>query len=479
MTFIRMRRGRLALGAVLLAGLAILSPSRPAEAMTYEEERKLGRQVLEAIKKQGALVEDPAVNDYVNALGRKILKATGPQPFEYRFFVIDNDGVNAFAVPGGYIFLHSGTIASMESEGQLASIIAHEIAHVTSRHISQRMDANRALSFASLAGMIVGALVGGPIGTAVVAGSMGASVQAQLAYSRTDEREADIKGLDNLVAAGYDPRFMTEAFKVLIRNTWHAPKDIPTYLTTHPGLPERIAGIENMVAMHPGYGQVRGRGDDKAFQAARTRVMALTEESLTAKNHFAARLKKNSKDAWAYYGLALLHEKEQDYYKALSAMEQALKIEPANPSFLTDYGLIFFALKDFKNAMTPLSRAVVLRPNSVRALFNLGRAYEEMGVTRRAQSLYERAILQDPDHSECLYRLGVIYGRQGDLARAHLHTALHFSAEGKIDKTLYHLQKAKQNANSAPPDIQKRIDTAMEKAEKAKKKKKKKKRGAK
>ena len=449
----------------LLLALVLIWTHGPALALTYDEERELGKKVLEMVKKRSKMVEDPVVNAYLNELGQKIVKAAGPQPFDYHFFIVDNDVVNAFACPGGYVFIHSGLINALSSEGQLVSVLSHEIAHVTSRHVSELMDKSKTLSMATLAGMVVGALVGGPAGSALILGSMGAGIQAQLAYTRENEEEADIQGLDYMVAAGYDPRFAAESFDVLLRSTWHAPKDVPTYLTTHPGLSERVASVANLVATTPAYSQMRGRGDEKAFQSAKNRLLALTADPQRARNYFETELEKDPQNPWGHYGLGMLHQKEQDLDLAIQEFRRALELDPANASVMIDLGYVLMQKKDFREAMNVLSPAVVLRPHNARALFLLGRTYEELDVAVRALQLYERAALQDPENPDILYRLGMSYGRRGDLAKAHLNTGLSFLKQGQTEKALYHLRQAREKSGGVSPDIKRKIDNALAEAE--------------
>jgi len=454
--------GRLVSAAVVLS-LVCLSGS--AWALSYTEEKELGREVFNYIKRSMKIVDDPIVSNYINDLGRKILKATGPQPFDYQFFVLDSDVVNAFAAPAGYVFIHSGLITSMESEGQLAAIISHEIAHVTSRHLSERIAKTQRLSWATLAGILAGAFLGGDVGQAMMLGTMAGSVQMQLAYSRHDEREADVKGLTYLVESGYDPRFMMEAFQVMLRTAWSAPKDVPTYLTTHPGLSERISSVETAAASNPEYGGVRGRGDERAFQALKARLLALVGDAQRARNHFESLLRQDPDDALGHYGLAVLYQQEQNFNQSLSEFNLALKTQPANPTILTDLGNLLFQKKDFSQAMEVLNKVVVIRPYSVQALYFLGRVYEEQGRPEKAEEFYKRVLFLNPDHADVLYRMGLIYGRQGDLARAHLHTGLSFKVQGEYKKALFHFRKAKENAASAPLVIKERIDKALAETE--------------
>ena len=318
---------------MLLTIWTVLMPARLAMALTIEEERELGRQSYEQIRRTMNLVEDPSVTAYINGIGQKIVKVTDNRYFDYRFFVIDNDTLNAFAVPGGYVFIHSGLITTLKSEAQLAAIIGHEIAHVTSRHIAQRFDQSRNLSLAALGGVLAGIFIGGPGGQALMMGSMAGSVQAQLAYSREDEREADFKGLDYLVRAGYDPRAAYQSFEILLQNQWQDTTKTPTYLTTHPGLSERIGAVQRAVDTNPAYQEVRNQGDEKAFQAIQVKMLALSADTQRAFNRFSAALKENPRDAMSHYGLALLYQQQQNLDKAIQEFQQALENSTGQSEF--------------------------------------------------------------------------------------------------------------------------------------------------
>ena len=215
------------------------------------------------------------------------------------------------------------------------------------------------------------------------------------------------------------------------------------------------------MAAHSGYQSVHGRGDEKAFQAVKVRVMALLADPKRARNYFEAMRRKNPDNALVHYGLAMLYQQQQNFDLAEREFRSALKADPANPGILSDLGTMLFQKKDFPGAMNVLSRAVVLRPNMVQALYMLARTYEEQGFTDRAKKLYARVLVQNPHHPDALYKMGLIYGRQGDLARAHLHTGLYFQTQGQDKKALFHFKKAQEKAGSAPPPVKTRIETAI------------------
>ncbi|MBW1710458.1 MAG: M48 family metalloprotease [Deltaproteobacteria bacterium] len=454
----------------ILIFLILVSIPRPAFSLTYEEERELGRQFFNYIKKNMRLINDPDIVNYIDGLGQKILEGIGPQPFEYRFFIVDQEVINAFAAPAGYVFINSGLIMAFESEGQLAAILSHEIAHVTSRHLAERLQRSKKLSLVTLGAVMAGIFIGGQVGTALIFGSTAASMQAQLKYTREDEREADNSGLEYLVKAGYDPFFMLNSFQTLLQTQWQGPSDIPTYLTTHPSLDERMSSVEVLVATHSEYGKVKGRGDDQSFEAIKAKIVARYGDPVYAKNYFKDLLKKDHTAGLAHYGLAQLYQKQQNYDSAISEFKLALEKEPANTEVLTDFGALLFQRGNYPEASNTLGRAIILKPDSPRTLFYLARTYQEQGHLKQSKKLFVKLLAKNPDHVQGLYNLGLVYSRLNELARAHLNTGLYFKVTDKPSKALYHLKKAQKHASAKSPEVKKRIEQAIKEIKEKEKK---------
>ncbi len=458
---------------ILLAAisLSLLLPPRTAFSLSYEEERELGRQFFNYIKKTNKLITDEDIVDYINALGQKIVKAAGPQHFKFRFFVIDQEIINAFAAPAGYVFVNSGLIMAFESEGQLAAILSHEIAHVTSRHISEKLQRAKMLNLATLGAIMAGIFIGGKAAPALIIGSTAASMQAELKYSREDETEADSKGLRYLVKAGYAPDFMLQAFHILAQNQWQGASDVPDYLSTHPALHERISTIEILTVSHPQYGKIKGRGDEQAFRAFKAKIVARYGDQLRAQNYFKGLLKKEQTVGLAHYGLALFYQKQQKFNLAVDEFKLALKKDPANAEFLTDFGALLFKQGNYREAADMLGRAIIFKPDYKQALFFLARTYQEQGQLDRSKQLFQKLLAKDPDHAQGLYNLGLVYGRLNELARAHFNTGLYFKVTDKPRKALYHLEKARKYAATESPKLKNRIDQIIKEIKEEQKKK--------
>lgn len=213
------------------------------------EEQLLGEEIMSQIRADSAYLNDAETLDYLNHLGYRLVSVSKSHTYNFFFFPIIDHSLNAFALPGGFIAVHSGLFVAAQSESELAGVIGHEIGHVSQRHIARMIDQQRhsaALTIGSLLLAILAARAGGgQAATAVAMGSQAAMIQNQLGFSRSAEREADRVGLTSLVNAGFDPKGMENFFARLHKNNRYYEAAAPEYLSTHPLTVERISDMEN------------------------------------------------------------------------------------------------------------------------------------------------------------------------------------------------------------------------------------------
>ncbi len=245
------------------------SPSRPsprkpvrlpemgASAQAYlssEQERALGEAFMRTLRRSLHLVEDPEIANYLENLGYRLVARSEYSGREFHFFVVNSQVINAFAGPGGHIGVHSGLIALTESEGELASVLAHEIAHVTQRHIARAVEATRQMSLPMAAAIIAAVLLGAQdaqLGSAALAAASAGSIQRQINFTRSNEREADRIGLQILASAGYDPRDMPRFFQRMLRASGLPENPLFEFLRTHPLTTARIADTRSRAEQYP------------------------------------------------------------------------------------------------------------------------------------------------------------------------------------------------------------------------------------
>jgi predicted Zn-dependent protease len=220
----------------------------PAQAtFTPAQEKRVGENIMREIRADATYHDDAEVTDYINRVGNRLVTRGTTTRQEFEFFMMRDPQINAFALPGGYIGVHTGLLLAAQSESELAGVMAHEIAHVTQRHIARmvtQQQGNQWLSLAALAVAILAARSNSQVGEAAVAFGQAAIIQSQLNFSRDYEREADRVGLQLLDKAGFDPRGMEAFFERLQRAT-RFYEGAPSYLRTHPLTHERIADIQN------------------------------------------------------------------------------------------------------------------------------------------------------------------------------------------------------------------------------------------
>ena len=453
----------------LVLSLVFLLLASPAlSLMSHEEEGKLGRRVLRMIRKEAVFVEDPEVVGYVEEVGRRIVAHIGPHYFPFRFFVIKDDSLNAFAVPGGLVFVNTGLLEVIDREDELAGVIAHELAHVQARHLAKRMEKLTRLNLATAAVTIVGLLLGrGEAGQAIAVTSSALAATKALSYSRVDEEEADRLGFQYLTAAGYDPRGFIEVFNKIIRHRWLLSENIPSYLLTHPSTPERITYLEALIEhFHP---RVTYRPDPFRLRRVQVRVKVITHDPGSLVVRYREELRKSPQDPLLHYGLALALARLRRFEEAVREMEYVISLLPEKDDFRLDLAQIYFEAGRYQEARPLLEWFVKRYPYRKGAKFLLAKCYQETGDLKKALALYEELKPVMEDDPEFHYYLGRLYAALGREGEAHYQFAAHFQLKGDSKVALYHLEQAYRalpKDNPLRAKVEKKLRAARTKASK-------------
>jgi predicted Zn-dependent protease len=230
--------GGSALGAL---GLALACGT-----LSIPQERKLGEEVQREIQGQVVPLRDPTVRAYVANLGQALVQASGPQPFEYRFYVVEDDTINAFALPAGYIYLHTETVLKARNVSELAGVLAHEVGHVVKRHVAQNYNRQRATGIGHQI-LVIGAGIAGGGSAAGAANLLGglAGVAYLNSFGREAELEADAFAVQVMPRAGYDPEGLVTFFATLAAEG--GPR-VPAFLSSHPTTGDRITATRRLIA---------------------------------------------------------------------------------------------------------------------------------------------------------------------------------------------------------------------------------------
>jgi predicted Zn-dependent protease len=241
------------------------------QLVSVRDEVEIGQQAQQEIRKQTPEVADPMVREYVTSLGRRLAAHASGADYPYSFSTADYRELNAFALPGGPVWVYRGTLAAAGNEAQVAGVLAHEIAHIAERHSASQITKGTVAN--GLLGLL-GAVLGDQGGAGVAAAQVAAGVAANgmmLKFSRDDEREADRAGVAILASAGYDTRGLVEFMQVLSAQQGRSPGSVAQFLSTHPAPASRIRDLERLVAASPR----GGRRDSAAFAQLKRRLAQL------------------------------------------------------------------------------------------------------------------------------------------------------------------------------------------------------------
>ena len=419
-------------------------------------ERKLGEEVMRDIRRDRDYMNDGPLLEYLNNFGNKLVLARpdvrGEANFDFFFFAVRDPVLNAFALPGGFIGVHSGLILAAQSESELASVLAHEIGHVTQRHLARMLGQQKNDSMIALAAMLLGALAlrgSGDAGAAIMMGGAGFAMQRQLSFSRDAEREADRIGLAILGEGGFEMSGMVAFFGRLQSASRNYSDVVPAYLLTHPLTTERIADIEARIRDQ----RYRQHADSLDFQLIRARVRVLQDSSekglrdaqLVFENQLRLHVKQQT--VAAKYGLAFIAFKQNAYDKAERLLKEAsTSAAPAKTSLaLSDLGIEIKlasnrpaeALQLIATAMDefPLSRSMAYQ--YANALIADKRVVEAAAYLREQSQLYR----QDADVQDLLAKA---YSAQGKQALQHMALAESYALTGSLPAAIIQLEIARK-----------------------------------
>jgi predicted Zn-dependent protease len=362
----------------------------PADAiLNNTEEAQIGRMIMRDIRRSGQVVEDPLITEYLNDIGSRIAAQTNEGDHSFTFFAVEDPRINAFALPGGFIGIHTGLIEASRNEDELAGVIAHEVAHVTQRHIARAIHANSRqsiLSTAMMLGAIIVAVAGGS--SDAVQGAMavaqGTAAQQQINFTRTNEYEADRVGIAALADAGYDPYGMASFFEVMSRQTTTSPEmRAPEFLRTHPVTTARVAEARNRARSYP---QVRS-DDSTSYGITRTRIIvARFDTPMQAVEYFENRDYEQQNDI-ERYGRAVAYQRAGNYFAALPIFEELLEKDKSVIAYHIGLGQTLVALDQTSKALDIFERAVELFPRNVPLIIEYGERLLELGQPKKAHKM--------------------------------------------------------------------------------------------
>ncbi|MBI5585642.1 MAG: M48 family metalloprotease [Deltaproteobacteria bacterium] len=446
---------KIILSKAILTGFLILVlllslGSSAALALTLEEEQKLGEQVVREVEAKFTVIRDPLLLNYLNRLGQEILQKSGSIPYPFRFYLLKDPQLNAFSVPGGHIFVTTGIVEVMDSEGELAGLLGHEIAHVTARHIAKRMEREKKISLATMAAVLASIFAGDPrIASAVITSSLATGISLSLKYSREDEEEADNYGFKYMTRDGYNPEEMAVLLSKLRKWGAFGSEAIPPYLLTHPGIGDRIEQIESLKKYYEKQGPWI-KASSPEFRRFQVLLLAKYGNPLRARDRFRQWNSGPQAEFWIHYGQGWLNLRDNNFEGAIDEFEKALVLKPHDSFVLRDLGQAYLVKGNLDLAVKNLGQAALVNPQDPMAAFYLGRAYLEQGNNSLALENFQRAVRLGTEGDEVFQYLGTAYGNLGDLAQAHYNLGRFFQRRGDLGKAVFHYKTALKHAEKNP-----------------------------
>lgn len=415
--------------------------------VSLKDEKEMGRKFHVALRASMPFVDDPEVRKYVEDVLAKLVKNMPHQPFEFHSSVINHPSLNAFAIPGGNVYVFTGMLMNLNNEDELAGVLAHELAHVTQRHVAARLERAQAFTLGSLLVAIAGIALGGPAGAAATVAATGAGQSAMLNYSRVDESEADNLGLQYLIKAGYSPWGMTGGFKILRQKTWMSGMNIPTYLSTHPAIGDRVNTITARVTAMSDNLKNRKPKTDR-FNRVKTLLWARYGDEAASLQKFTGT------DPLSRMGRGIVLARQNRIPEASTAFAEALAAAPADPLVLREAGIFHFRKGDLQKAEGLLKSALQKDPGDYMASFYYGRYLDETGRSNEAHKYYANVLRYVPEDSEVHEAYARSLGNAGNQYLAYIHlaySALYARNRKLLDKYLNQARALAKTASDKAP----------------------------
>jgi len=416
----------------------------PADAiLSKTDEAQIGRAIMHSIRGSGQLVEDPLIAEYVNEIGHRVAAYANDGDHKFTFFVIDDPVINAFALPGGFIGIHTGLLEATRSEDELAGVLAHEIAHVTQRHIARAVHANQRQSLLSTA-IMLGAIVAGAAGAGsdVVQGGIavaqGSQAQAQINFTRSNEYEADRIGISALADAGFDPQGMASFFEVISRSSGSGEFKVPEFLRTHPVSSDRIAESRGRAREYP---PVRTT-DSKNYGIARARLLVAKQNTAEDAVSFFERQNYEFMTDAQRYGLAVAYTRNGDHQKANRIFEELLNREPEVIAYHIGLAQSQLAQEQIDAAVRTFEKARELFPRNTPLIVHYAEALLQLGRPQYAHEMLLDLLNNTPPTPDQVRLIARAADEAGESAEAYYYMAEYRFMIGDLLGGVSFLQRA-------------------------------------
>ncbi len=417
--------------------------------LTPLQERQIGQQSMMQIRASKQYLDDAEVNEYLNQLGAKLVENSPEPSLNFEFFAVNDYNVNAFALPGGFIGVNAGLLLITQSESELASVLSHEISHVTQHHLARMIEAQQGdglVSMAAIAIAILAARTNPQAAEATIVGVQAANIQKQLNFTRAYEEEADRIGLQLLQKSGFNTHAMPEFLERLQKATRLLDSNAPNYMRTHPITSDRIAEIENRVHNQP----YRLIPDSLDFQLVRSKLIAAQKTAPDAIAYFSGALgKQNYGNPLAQrYGLVSALLRDDQIERAAKELAVLRKQAKNNPMIETLTGQILRAAKNYSGALTFYRTAIQNFPQHLALVYDYIDLLLQAHQAAPALKLLSEQLTRHPSDTTLYEQQSRAYALEGKTLEQHQAQAYSYAWQGNLYGAIEQLELAKQAGGS-------------------------------
>ena len=415
--------------------------------VTPEEERRTGEAVVRNIRRAGGILDDPLLHDYLNHLSYRLVSTSDTQHPQFEFFMVNDGGINAFALPGGYIGVNYGLFLASDSESELASVLAHEISHVTKRHHARAYEFSEGSNIPVLAAMIAALILGSQgsqVGQAALTAITAGSVQQQINFTRANEKEADYIGIQLLADSGFDPQGMAVFFQKLDKESRLYGPQAPEFLRTHPVTESRIADATNRAE------QMRRTSspNPKNYYLMRARIQVITANDKKAvRRNFETSLKSGrylDRDAEQYgYALSLIETGE--FAPARKILNDLLKTDPNRIAYLLERARLESMANQHKQAVKHFQQALADYPGNGSLTLAYAKALLRAGKANEARQVITEYLRHNPDDPNFYMLLAEAEADMGHSANTHIAMGEYYYRIGQTHQAIEQFSLALQN----------------------------------
>jgi len=426
------------------------------------QEYRFGQQWLRYFRSQTNVSQDPFINQYVERMTKELLKYSDVQDRRISTVVVNNPTLNAFAVPGGVIGVHTGLFRYSGDEQQLASVLAHELAHLSQRHHARKLEEQKQNSLLTMAGLFASILIAasssGDQGIAALSATQALSIDAALRFSRSMEQEADRIGIETLVRAGLDPHAMPDMFEQMLRASQYSRRP-PEFLLTHPITESRVIDSKNRARRYP----EKPRSPELEFELIKMRItIEHSQNKLNLVNVFKNKISGTRfSDTAAQYGLTLAYIETNQPKLAVKEAQSLLKTHPNNPFFIAALTRAYQQDKAFIKAEQTILPLLKIEPDNHALNVTLAELYMAAGEHEKCANLLIRHSQRRPKDAYVWYLLAEIEGLRGNILGVHLARAEYFYLNGIYRKSRLQIESALKTIKTDDPLTQAKVEQRL------------------